>query len=62
MKATQKVHRTSQFPQGGWRVRDNTMYSSFKRSKQARKAVKRYKQCNGISNATKALSEALRAL
>lgn len=62
MNATQKQRRTSQAPSGGWRNRDNTLYSSFKGSKQARKAVERNKQCNATNDASKALGEALRAL
>lgn len=62
MKATQKITRTSRTPDGGWRRRDNTLFSSFKGSKQARNAVKRNKQDNSVSNASKTLGEVLRAL
>lgn len=62
MKATQKVIRQSQFPQGGWRKRDATLYSSFYGSKQARNSVKQRKQGASKALASKALSEALRAL
>ncbi|BBI55049.1 hypothetical protein KIT05_58 [Vibrio phage KIT05] len=62
MKATQKVVRQSQFPQGGWRKRDATLYSSFKGSKKARSRLLTHRQGDCKANATKALSEALRAL
>lgn len=62
MRATQKQLRTSRSPDGGWRKRDNTLFSSFRGSKQARVAVKRNKQYDVTNGAAKALGEALRVL
>lgn len=62
MNARQKQIRNTRAPDGGWRKRDNTMFSSFKGSKQARMAVKRNKQYDATNGAAKALGEALRAL
>ncbi|QEG09156.1 hypothetical protein CPT_Phriendly_004 [Vibrio phage Phriendly] len=57
-----KQQKQSRSPDGGWRKRDNTLFSSFRGPKQARVAVKRNKQYDATNGAAKALGEALRAL